>query len=591
MERPTVHEHLAWLARRLPGLALLRGYERAWLRPDLVAGLTVGAMLLPQSMAYAELARLPASAGFHAALASLVTYAFVGSSRHLGVGPEPGTAILAATGVGALAGGDPARYVTLMATLAALVGALSLVGALLRLGFLAELLSRPVLVGYITGVGLTLLSSQLGKATGVVITADGFFGRVAALAARLGEVRPLSLGVCLGTLAVVLTLRRLAPKVPGALVGVTLATLASVALDLPSRGVRSVGDVAASLPRLHLPSLGLAELGSLLPLALGIALVGYTDNVLTARSVAARLGYRVDASQELVALGVINVASSLVSGFPVSSGASRTAVPASLGSKTQLVSLVAAGFVVLALLGLGPAMARLPEAALAAVIVAAALAIVDVAGFRRLYQQSKPELAIALAGMLAVMVLDVLGGVLLAVGASVLLALGRIAVPHDAILGHEQGLDGWVDADRYGLEPTRGLLVYRFDAPLFFANATRFRERLGAMLEKNPGREEWVVLDFEGVGEIDVTALDMLEELSGELSEQGMVVAVARANTAVHQRLERAKLAEPEGPLKVFATINAAVRAFEARQEPEPFEPRQGLAPRGTASREGAGEG
>jgi SulP family sulfate permease len=155
------------------------------------------------------------------------------------------------------------------------------------------------------------------------------------------------------------------------------------------------------------------------------------------------------------------------------------------------------------------------------------------------------------------------------VGASVLLALGRIAVPHDAILGHEQGLDGWVDADRYGLEPTRGLLVYRFDAPLFFANATRFRERLGAMLEKNPGREEWVVLDFEGVGEIDVTALDMLEELSGELSEQGMVVAVARANTAVHQRLERAKLAEPEGPLKVFATINAAVRAFEGRQRLE----------------------
>ena len=556
-----------WLTRRLPGLVALRSYERAWLRPDLVAGLTVGAMLLPQAMAYAELAGMPASAGFHAALASLVTYAFVGSSRHLGVGPEPGTAVLAATGVGLLAGGDPARYAALMGTLAALVGLLSLAGALLRLGFLAELLSKPVLVGYITGVGLTLLSSQLGKATGVTIRAEGFFGRVGALGARLGEVRPLTLGVCLGTLGVLLALRRFAPKVPGALVGVGLATAASVVLDLPARGVRSVGELSATLPRVHAPALALADLQALLPLSIGITLVGYTDNVLTGRSVGARLGYRIDAGQELAALGVINVASSLVGGFPVSSGASRTAVPASLGSKTQVVSLVAAAFVVLAVLGLGPVLARMPEAALAAVIVSAALAIVDVAGFRRLYQQSKPELGIAIAGTLAVMVLDVLDGVLLAVGASVLLALARIAVPHDAILAHDEGLDGWVDADRYGLAPTRGLLVYRFDAPLFFANATRFRERLGAMLEKNPGREEWVVLDFEGVGEIDVSALDMLEELGSELAAQGLVVAVARANTAVHARLVRARLVEPAGPLRSYATIQGAVRAFAGRSE------------------------
>jgi high affinity sulfate transporter 1 len=557
------------LERRAPGLALLLRYERGFLRPDLVAGLTVGAMLLPQAMAYAELAKLPPSTGFHAALFALVAYAFVGSSRHLGVGPEPGTAILAATGVGIVAGGDPARYALLMAALAGLVGLLCLVAAASRLGFLAELLSKPVLVGYISGVGLTLISSQLGKATGVKITADAFFPRVGQLLSQLGEVRPATLATSLATLAILLVLKRVAPRLPGALIGVSVATLAAVLLDLPSHGVRAIGDVKATLPSPSLPSVSFADLKALVPTAIGIALVGYTDNVLTARSVAARLGYRVDANQELAALGVINLCSSISGGFPVSSSASRTAVPAALGSKSQVVGLVAAAFVVASLLGLGPVLALMPEAALAAVILAAGIAIVDVAGFRRLHELSQVELAIAVAGMLAVMMLDVLDGVLLAVGASVLLALGRIALPHDAILAHAKSLDGWVEADRYGLEPTTGLLVYRFDAPLFFANATRFRERLALMLEKNPGKEEWVVLDFEGIGAIDATAIEMLEELEAELSKQGMVVAVARTNSAVLERLERAGLVEPTGKLRVYPTINAAVRAFDERNAPE----------------------
>jgi sulfate permease, SulP family len=556
------------LERWLPGLALLLRYERGYLRPDLVAGLTVGAMLLPQAMAYAELAGMPPATGFHAVLFALVVYALVGSSRHLGVGPEPGTAILAATGVGAVAAGDPARYAALMATLAALVGVLCVAGAVMRLGFLAELLSKPVLVGYITGVGLTLLSSQLGKATGVKIGADAFFERFAQLFTHLGDIRPATLAVSLGTLAVLMLLRRYAPKLPGALIGVSLATALSVALDLPKYGVRPIGDIAASLPSPSLPALAWTDLKILVPTALGIALVGYTDNVLTARSVAARMGYRVKANQELGALGAINLVSSLSGGFPISSSASRTAVPASLDSKTQLVSLVAAGFVLLSVLGLGPVLALMPEAALAAVILSAAIAIIDVAGFRRLYELSHAELGIAVAGALAVMIFDVLDGVLIAVVASVLLALGRIALPHDAILAHAKSLDGWVEADRYGLEPTEGLLVYRFDAPLFFANATRFRERLATMIEQNPGREEWVVLDFEGIGEIDTTALEMLEELSAELVKSGVVIAVARANAPVRERLERGGLAEPAGALRVFPTINAAVRAFAERAKP-----------------------
>lgn len=555
------------LDRALPGLASLRGYRWAHARVDILAGLTVGAMLVPQSMAYAELAGMPPSAGFAAVLLPLVAYALLGSSRHLGVGPEPGTALLAATGVGLVAAGDPARYAALMIALTWLVAAVCAVGWVLRLGFVAELLSKPVLVGYITGVGLSLLASQLGKATGVKLTSDGFFPRVLEIGGRLHEVHPATTLTSVATLGLLLALRRWTPRLPGALIGVVAATGASLALDLPSHGVRTIPSFPAELPTLAWPSLSYRDAATLLPTAVGVALVGYTDNVLTARAVAAKHGYRIYPNQELLALGAINLASATSGGFPVSSGASRTAVPSSLGSHSQVVGLVAGASLVAALLGGAAALAHIPEPALAAVILSAAIAIVDVAGFRRLASISRAELAVAAFGALSVMVFDVLTGVLCAVTASVLLAFGRITLPHDAILAHARDLDGWVDADRYGLAPTEGLLVYRFDAPLFFANARRFRERLARMAEKNPGFEEWIVLDFEGVGEIDATALEMLEELTAELTGRGIAVSVARANAAVAERLEQAALSSPRGPLRIFPTINGAVRAFEARHD------------------------
>jgi high affinity sulfate transporter 1 len=535
-----------------------------------VAGLTVGAMLVPQGMAYAELAGLPPSAGFAAVLLPLVVYALLGSSRHLGVGPEPGTALLAATGVGLVAGGDPARYVVLMVALTWLVAVVCVVGWVLRLGFVAELLSKPVLVGYISGVGLSLLASQLGKATGVKLVSDGFFPRLWEIGGRLREVHATTALASGATLALLLALRRWAPKLPGALIGVVTATSASMAIDLPALGVRTIAAFPAELPTLAWPAFSYRDAVTLLPAAVGIALVGYTDNVLTARAFAAKHGYRVYPNQELLALGAINLASAASGGFPISSGASRTAVPSSLGSHSQVVGLVAGASLVAALLGGAEVLANIPEPALAAVILSAAIAIVDVTGFRRLYRISKAELAVAAFGALSVMVFDVLTGVLCAVTASVLLAFGRMALPHDAILAHARDLDGWVDADEHGLDPTEGLLVYRFDAPLFFANATRFRERLASMAEKNPGREEWIVLDFEGVGEVDATALEMLEELTTDLVQRGIVVAVARANAAVTERLELASLSAPGGALRLFPTINGAVRAFAVRHDTQP---------------------
>ncbi len=550
-------------------MGVLQRYERAWLRPDLLAGLTVGAMLVPQSMAYAALAGLPPQYGFYAVIGALVVYAAVGTSRHLGVGPEPGTAILAAAGVSTLAVGDPKRYVALMAALALLVAGICVVGAIARLGFLASLLSKPVLVGYITGVGLTLFSSQLAGLTGVPVGSDSFFPRIRELAGELDQVEGTTLAVGLATLGLIVALRVWAPRVPGALVGVLGATAVVAAFGLDGSGVAVVGAIPGGLPTPGLPDVSLGDLGSLLPVAAGVALVGYTDNVLTARSLAGRHGYRIDPNQELLALGLTNLTAGLSQGFPISSSASRTAVPASLGSRTQLVGLVASAFVVVTLLGLRPLLGEIPQPALAAVIVAAAIAIIDGAGFVALWRTAREEAVLAAVTTVGVVVFGVLMGVLVAVVLSVLVALYRIARPHDAVLGDLPELDGWVEVDAHPDAVTEtGLVVYRFDAPLFFLNAERFRERVEQVLVANPGEEDWLVLDFEGVGALDATALDTLVEVLEEADRQGIgVVAVARANEAVLSRLRRAGLVEPTGRLLSFPTINGAVRAYRHRHD------------------------
>lgn len=551
------------------GATILRGYRPAWLRSDLVAGLTVGAMLVPQSMAYAELAGVPAATGLYASLLAPVAYALVGTSRHLGTGPEPGTAILAATGVAAVAGtsGDSTRYLTLMAALTLLVAAIAGIGWVLRLGFVAHLLSKPVLVGYISGVGLVLLSSQLAAFTGVPITADTFFPRAVEFVGHLDAVRLVTVALATGCLVVILALRRQAPAVPGALIAVGVATLVSVVFDLPARGDPTIGTIPTGLPPLTVPTVTLGDLQRLLPVALGVAFVGFSDNVLTGRAIATRMGYRTDANQELAGLAAANLGAGILQGMPVSSSASRTAVAASLGGVTSLVNIVAAAVVGTTLLVAGGLLAAVPRAALAAVIVAAAFAIIDLPGFRALWRVSRTEFALAVVTSLGVMVFDVLVGVLIALALALVVAVGRMAQPEDAVLGARDDLDGWVPTTTDPRARTLpGLLVYRFDAPLFFVNAEHFRSRLETLLDDNPGEEEWVVLDFEGIGEIDATALDGLAEVADLLRARNVgTVAVARANHRTLDRLGRAGLLAPEGSIHHFPTINAAVTAFERR--------------------------
>jgi high affinity sulfate transporter 1 len=543
-------------AASLPELVRWGDYRRSWLRPDLLAGLTVAAMLVPQAMAYAELGGLPPSAGFRAALVALPIYAVIGTSRHLGIGPEPGTAILAAAAAVQLADGDPARYAALMATIAGLVGLIALVSGVLRLGFVAELLSKPVLVGYITGVGLTLLTSQLQAFTGVPIDADNPFARVGEFLSQLDEIDATTLGISASTLFVILVLRRFRPTWPGALIGLGAAMTAVALFDLDAA---VVGDIDAALPTFVVPDVGWSDVTSLLPAAAGVALIGYTDNILTARSIAGKLGYDIDANRELLALGAMNAAGSVSGGFAMSSSASRSAVPASIGSKTQASSVVAFAVVIGFLLVGTSVLADIPRAGLAAVIVSAAIAVIDGEGFRRIAALSRTEAALAGVTCIAVIGVDLLTGVLVAVGLSLLLTLARVARPHDAILGAGAGLDGWISIEDERAHVLPGLLVYRFDGPLFFANGEYFVERVQVAIDTNPGEETSVVLDMEGIGSIDTTAVEHLADLVDELDAGGIVVSFARANNKVLDLMTRAGIIARIGSDRVFPTINAAV--------------------------------
>ncbi|MFA6300496.1 MAG: SulP family inorganic anion transporter, partial [Nocardioides sp.] len=384
------------VSRQRPGLARLRGYRRSWLRYDVLAGVTVAAYLIPQVMAYAEVAGLPPVVGLWAIVGPLLVYAVLGSSRQLSVGPESTTALMTAAAVGSVAAGDPARYAALAAALSLVVGVWCVVGWVGRLGFLADLLSKPVLVGYMAGIAAIMVGSQLGKLTGIHGDADSFATEVAYVARHLDEIHLPTLVLGAAVLALLLVGSHLMPRAPMPLVGILLAAAAVALFDLQARGIAVVGEIPAGLPAPSLPSVSAGDVGSLLLPAVGVAIVAYSDNVLTGRTFAARNGYSIDANQEFLALGAANLASGVMQGFPVSSSGSRTVIGDSLGSRSQLYSLVALATVLLSMMFLRPVLAAFPSAALGAIVVYAATRLVDVAEFRRIARFRRSELLLAL---------------------------------------------------------------------------------------------------------------------------------------------------------------------------------------------------
>ncbi|MGY1616660.1 sulfate permease [Geodermatophilus sp. SYSU D00691] len=553
----------AW--RLAPGLHRLRRYERAWLRPDVLAGVGVAAYLVPQVMAYAAVAGLPPVTGLWAIGVALLVYAALGSSRQLSVGPESTTALMTALAVAPLADGDPLRYAALAAALAVLVGVLCLLARLARIGFVADLLSKPVLVGYLAGVAVLMVVSQLERVTGVPVDGDGVLAELGSFLRGLGEVQPPTLLLATGVLVLLLLVQHWFPRAPAPLIGILAAAGAVAAFSLGDRGIAVVGEIPADLPDVGVPAVGLADLTALLPAAVGVAIVGFTDNVLTARAFAQRGGYRIDADQELLALGVANVGVGLTQGFPVSSSGSRTVIGDALGSRSQLHSLVALATVVLALLLAGPVLAAFPTAALGAIVVYAALRLVDVGEFRRFAAFRRSELLLALATTAGVVVLGVLPGVLVAVGLSVADLLRRVARPHDGILGYAEGIAGMHDIDDHpGARLVPGLVVYRYDSPLFFANAEDFRTRALAAVDGVPTPTEWFVLNAESNVEVDLTGLDALEEVRAELDRRGVVFAMARVKEDLRVPLAAAGLVDRIGEERLFPTLPTAVQAYVA---------------------------
>ncbi|MER5913554.1 sulfate permease [Streptomyces sp. NPDC001982] len=558
----------AWRAL-VPGLGALLGYRHAWLRGDLLAGLTVAAYLVPQVMAYAGVAGLPPVAGLWAILPALGLYALFGSSRLLSVGPESTSALMTATVIGPLAAGDPGRYAALAAALAVTVGLLSLVAWAARLGFVADLLSRPVLIGYLAGVALIMTVDQLSKLTGVRTSGTQFFPQLWSFLSHLTDVHPATLVLSAVALAFLFAVARFFPKVPGPLFAVVLGTVAVVALDLDSRyGIRVIGEVPSGVPDLAVPDLG--ELPHLVLPALGVLLVAYTDVILTARAFKDRdeEGPGLDANQEFLALGAANLGAGAVQGFPVSSSASRTALASSAGARSQAYSLVAGAVVLAVLLVLSPLLTRTPSAVLGALVVYAAMRMIDLAGFRRLASFRRRELFLAAGCLAGVLALDILYGVIVAVGLSVAELLTRVARPHDAVEGLVPGVAGMHDVDDYPEARTvPGLLVYRYDSPLFFANAEDFRRRALAAVDEQTDPVRWFVLNAEANVEVDITALDAVDELRRELTGRGIVFALARVKQDLLDDLQAYGLLASVGKDLVFPTLPTALAAYRAWSE------------------------
>lgn len=551
---------------RLPGLHQLAQYQRSWLRGDILAGITVAAYLIPQCMAYGELVGVPPVVGLWAILPPMLIYALFGSSLQLSVGPESTTAVMTAAAVAPLLLPDHSNYAALTSMLAILVGFVCLVGYVAKLGFLANLLSKPILIGYMAGVAIIMIAGQLGKVSGISIQSDTVFGEIGQFIQHFDQSHGTTLVMAGMVLVFLLTTQRFFPKTPAPLLAVLIGTAAVAVFHLDRQGVAVVGEIPAGLPQFTLPHFS-AQISTLVASALGIAIVGYSDNVLTARSFASRHHDKIDANQELLALGLSNMGSGLMQGFPVSSSGSRTAIADALGSKTQLFSVVAFGIVVVVLLFLRPVLSLFPKAALGAIVIYAAFKLIEIPEFIRLYRFRRSEFFLAIVTLFSVLMTDILVGVAIAVGLSVVELLSRLAHPHDAIQGTVPNLPGLHDIDDWqGATTIPGLVIYRYDAPLCFANAEDFKARALKAIETEIAPVEWFILNTEAIVEIDVTATDAIEELIDELAERKIVFGMSRVKQDLYVQLKRSRILKKMNPDHIFLTLHSAIAAFEERQ-------------------------
>lgn len=552
------------MASFAPGLASLLRYDRAWLPADLAAGLSVAAVALPVGIAYSALVGVAPVIGIYAAIFPLFAYALFGSSRQMITGPDSATCVLVAASLGPVAAADPARYAALVVVLTLVTGTLLLVAGMLRLGFLASFLSQPILAGFLNAIALIIVVGQLKTLFGYAGTAGEFFATIVEFATHVEQTSLPTLGLGVALIVLLVAIRKLLPRVPSALVVVVVGIAAVELLDLERYGIAVLGSVPAGLPGFDFALPTLAELKPIVSAGAAIALMSFISGSLTARSFARRNHYAVDANQELVGLAAANIASGLAQGFPVSGTDSRTAVNDAMGGKSQMTGIVAGVAMLLVLFFFTAPLASVPKAALAAVIIVSAAGLFDLGALRTLYETNRVEFALGLVATLSALVFGVLPGVAIAVGLSLAWLLYVGARPTDDVLGLIPGRDGYYDiAENPDAKPIDGVLIYRFNASLFFFNAEYFKDRVLDVVAAEPRPLEWLILDASPVNHIDTTALEKLEELDEELAARGITIVIANREPHLMRYFSKAWRREREQRLaqRVFPTIGSALEA------------------------------
>jgi high affinity sulfate transporter 1 len=554
------------LFRWLPALRVVRSYRREWLAKDIVAGVVLTTLLVPQGMAYAELAGLPPITGLYTSIMCLLGYAVFGPSRILVLGPDSSLGPMIAATILPLmaAGGDEKRAVALASALALMVAGIMILAAVAKLGFIADLISKPTMIGYMNGLALTILVGQLPKLFGFSVDADNFIGEVTGFIEGLanGKAVPAAAAVGIAGIVVILVLQRWLPKVPAVLIMVVLAIISTTVFSLADHGVSLVGVLPKGFPPFTIPDVGLSDLGPLFAGALGIALVSLADTISTASAFAARTGAEVHGNGEMIGIGAANLAAGLFQGFPVSTSGSRTAVAERSGAKTQLTGVTGAVLIILMIVFIPGLFRNLPQPALAAVVITASLSLADIPGTVRLWRQRKVEFGLSIAAFLGVVLLGVLPGIAIAVGLSILNVFRRAWWPYDTQLGRVEGLEGYHDVHSYpAAEHLPGLVIYRFDGPLFFANAKTFRDEVRRLAKADPP-PTWILIAAEPMTDVDTTASDVLEELDQTLNAAGISLVFAELKDPVRAKIERYGLTRTIDPHHFFPTIESAVAAF-----------------------------
>jgi high affinity sulfate transporter 1 len=547
-------------------------YERGWLRRDILAGLVLTTMLVPVGVAYAEASGVPGIYGLYATIFPLLAYAFFGPSRILILGPDSSLAAVILAVVLPLSGGDPNRAVALAGTMALVSGVVCIVAGLARLGFVIELLSKPIRYGYMNGIALTVLLSQLPKMFGFSITVEGPLRRIWATAQAVlaGKTNGVTLAIGASTLLVILFLKR-RPRVPGVLVAVVGATLVVAAFNLGARaGVSVLGPLPQGLPKLTIPFVGAADLMQVLIGGIAVALISIADTSVLSRIYAAKTGVHVNPNQEMVGLGAANLAAGFFQGFPVSSSSSRTPVAEAAGARSQLTGVVGALTIALLLL-LAPLLLQyLPNTALAAVVIASAIGLVEVSDLRRIYRIQRWEFWLSMACFAGVSVFGAIPGIALAVVIAVIEFLWDGWRPHSAVLGRVDNIRGYHDITRYPqARRIPGLVLFRWDAPLFFANAELFRDRALDAVADSPTPVRWLVVAAEPVTSVDVTAADVIVELDETLKAASIELCFAEMKDPVKDKLKRFGLYARFGEETFFATVGESVNHYVKRYQVE----------------------